>query len=272
MTLVNGERREYVAASNRGLAYGDGVFSTVKIVERRPRLWQAHRRRLGHDCARLALEVDWATLEREVAALCADAPGPAALKIIVTRGGGERGYRPPPGEAVRIVQLLPFEPPPRAYAEHGVAVTVCRMRLSSTPALAGVKHLNRLEQVLARSEWGDEYQEGLMLDAEGHVIEGTMSNLFAVAGNQLLTPVLDRCGVAGVMRGHLITGAAAAGFDVRETRLTLADLHRADGAFVCNALIGAWPIARIGERDRAAAEFIAGRFGAILALAEKERA
>ncbi len=263
LTLVNGEQREHVSVSNRGLAYGDGVFTTVKVIQQRPQLWAAHRRRLARDCAKLALTFDAAALEREAAGLCAEMSSLAVLKIILTRGEGERGYRPPAGDAVRILQAAPLTPPPSAYLERGVAVTVCKLRLSDTPALAGVKHLNRLEQVLARAEWGDEYQEGLMLDADGHVVEGTMSNLFVVRGDELLTPMLDRCGVAGVMRERIIAGADR----VRETRLRLDDLYRAEGVFICNAVIDAWPVARIGDKDCAATGFIAGRFNAVLALA-----
>ena len=269
-TWVNGKQSRHIDVLNRGLAYGDGVFTTARVTDRYPRLWPAHRRRLERDCARLALKVSWPVLEREVTALCAETPDPAVLKVIITRAGGNRGYRPLPGEAVRIVQLAPFEPYPRAHVEQGIAMTVCRMRLASAPGLAGVKHLNRLEQVLARAEWNDEYQEGLMLDDREHVVEGTMSNLFAVAGNTLLTPLLDRCGVAGVMRERIIAGAAPAGFSVSETRLSLDELYRADGVFVCNALIGAWPVSRICGHAYTTSEFITGRFSSILAIVARE--
>ncbi len=267
-TLVNGEAEEHVPASNRGLAYGDGVFTTVKIAAGRPQLWRRHLHRLTRDCAIIGLSFNREALQREADALCeglgaraADSTGEeAVLKVILTRGDGARGYRPPAGNAVRILQLTPFAPYPTEYLERGVSVTVCRLRLSNSPALAGVKHLNRLEQVLARAEWDDEYQEGLMLDAAGHVIEGTMSNLFVVTSDELLTPTLDRCGVAGVMREHLSEKAAESGLDVRETRLKLEDLHRAEGVFVCNALIGAWPVSRISEASCSSDGFIKGRF------------
>ncbi len=270
MALVNGEKRNTISVSNRGLAYGDGVFTTARVVNRRPQLWEAHRRRLEHDCGKLMLAFDLAALGREVAEACADAPNPAVLKVILTRGDGERGYRPPSGSAVRIVQTTALEPYPREYLRQGVAVTVCHLHLPHAPSIAGVKHLNRLEQVLARAEWDDEYREGLMLDSDGHVIEGTMSNLFIAAADELLTPKLDRCGVAGVMREHIIVNASSAGLSVREVSLTLDDLYQADGLFVCNSIIGAWPVARIGEHDCAAAGFISGRFQDILKLTVEE--
>ena len=266
LTRVNGEECRQVCVSNRGLAYGDGVFTTVKVIDRQPQLWEAHQRRLERDCKRLALRFDLAALIRETTELCALTSTPAVLKIMLVRGDGERGYRPPEIEAMRILQATPWQPYPDAYYEQGIAVTVCRLPLSLTPALAGVKHLNRLEQVLARAEWGDGYPEGLMLDPEGYVIEGTMSNLFIVAGDELVTPALDRCGVAGVMREHLMNEAVTIGFKAREAKLRLDDLHSADGVFVCNALIGAWPLARIAEHDCNAHGFINGSFRKILKL------
>lgn len=280
-TLVNGEPEARVSASNRGLAYGDGVFTTAKISAGRPQLWQRHLRRLTRDCQKIGLSFDREALQRETDAFCeglragaADFAGEeAVLKVILTRGDGARGYRPPAGGAVRILQLTRFTPYPPEYLEQGVAVTVCRLRLSDSPALAGVKHLNRLEQVLARAEWGDEYQEGLMLDADRHVVEGTMSNVFAVTGDALLTPALDRCGVAGVMREHLSEKAAKSGLDVREARLKIEDLHRAEGVFICNALIGAWPVSRVGLRGGhescSSGGFIAGRFRRFLEWADQ---
>ena len=267
--LVNGEAKEHVPASNRGLAYGDGVFTTVKVDAGRPRLWHRHLRRLVRDGERIGLSFDREVLQREVNVLCSGAADLAVLKVILTRGEGARGYRPPEGGAVRILRLTPFTPYPPEYLVQGVAVTVCHLRLSDSPALAGVKHLNRLEQVLARAEWSDEYQEGLMLDTRGHVVEGTMSNLFVSVGDELLTPTLDRCGVAGVMREHITDVAANAGLEVRETQLRLEDLHRGEGVFLCNALIGAWPVSHVGGKGCSSPDFIAGRFKRFLGWARE---
>ena len=274
LTRVNGRQRDYIPVSSRGLAYGDGVFTTLKIVRRQPQLWQAHQRRLARDCERLALSFDAEALRQEVTELCAAADEGtadlAALKIILTRVEGARGYRPQSTESVRILQLVPLlDHPSRAHLEQGVAVTVCRQRLTATLTLAGVKHLNRLEQVLARAEWDEEYQEGLMLDSNDHVIEGTMSNVFAVSGDKLLTPLLNRCGVAGVMREHLMMQAPALGLTVKETLLTIDHLYQADGVFICNALIGALPLARINGHDCRAAAFIAGIFRQLSHLASE---
>ena len=269
LALVNGEKQEYISVSNRGLSYGDGVFTTVKITNQSLQLWDFHKDRLVRDCKKLGLTFDLPALECEATKLCADVTNSSVLKIILIRHGNRRGYRPLTTDTVRILQITDFDPYPPEYAQQGVNLTVCRLRLSDTPALAGVKHLNRLEQVLARAEWGDEYQEGLMLDAKGHVIEGTMSNLFIVQNNKLLTPELNRCGVSGVMREHIIANVANAKLDISETKLTLEDLYRADGIFLCNTLIGAWPVARIDQKHCFSSEFMLGYFNKILEIVKR---
>ena len=125
---------------------------------------------------------------------------------------------------------------------------VCRQRLSHSPALAGIKHLNRLEQVLAATEWDRAIaDEGLMLDNTGAVIEGTVSNIFILRNETLLTPLLDHCGVAGVMRDFIIRKLSANTLlSVRQMRLTIDDLLTADAVFICNSILGVWPVHSVG--------------------------
>lgn len=125
---------------------------------------------------------------------------------------------------------------------------ICLTRLGQNTALAGIKHLNRLEQVLARREWGDpDIREGLLLDAEGNVVEGTMSNLFAIQGSTLVTPDLTRCGVAGIMRTVVLEQAAGLGLGVSVQPLPLAEVEQADELFLTNSLIGVWPVIGLGN-------------------------
>jgi 4-amino-4-deoxychorismate lyase len=247
--FINGQPGEQVSASDRGLQYGDGVFETMAVIDGRVRLFDAHLARLAAGLARLAIAApDRDLLAREIASAAA-LPGAGALKLTVTRGVGPRGYRPQAGSATRILSVWPARAPARAQAESGVELRICSTRLAEQPALAGLKTLNRLEQVLARGEWGDDPPEGLMLDGAGRVISGTMSNLFAVLPAGPLTPSLERCGVKGVMRAAVLKAAAAAGVTVAERDVTLADLEHASELFVTNALIGAWPVRRLGGRD-----------------------
>ncbi|MCG5500515.1 aminodeoxychorismate lyase [Ectothiorhodospira lacustris] len=241
--LVNGRPALLLPVNDRGLQYGDGLFETLRIRQGRPAHWQRHLERLREGCRRLGFEMpDAVVLETEARLIAAEYPE-GILKLMVTRGSGPRGYRPPVAPSpTRILTGSPVPDTPPGWRRDGVQVRICRMRLSSNPALAGIKHLNRLEQVLARSEWDDEHQEGLMLDGEHRVVEGTMSNLFLIRDGALLTPWLDRCGVAGITRGRIMDIAAAMGVACTQTRIGPQDLFRADGLLLCNTLIGIWPV------------------------------
>jgi 4-amino-4-deoxychorismate lyase len=248
--LVNGETLDCLSSLDRGLMFGDGVFETLAVTGGEPRFWLRHLERLAEGCRRLGLPLPDASLLRDEAAALLTGSDACVLKIIVTRGAGGRGYRPPgTARPTRILQLHPWPDLPQECAENGVRVRLCAMRLGSNPALAGIKHLNRLEQVLARQEWDDpDIREGLMLDGGGCVIEGTMSNLFVVRGGKLATPALGRCGVAGIMRTVVMELAGGTGLDVSVGELQLADVEQADELFLTNSLIGVWPISGLGDR------------------------
>jgi len=170
--------------------------------------------------------------------------GEGVAKLMITRGEGLRGYASPPAALPRrILQSSPFPAYPEANGEEGVQLFPCTTRLAEQPLLAGLKHLNRLEQVLARSEWqGGEFAEGLMRDQSGRVIEGVFSNLFIVQEGVLVTADLSRCGVAGVMRAALLDSARAKGLKVEVRDISLEEFFQADEIFLCNSLFGVWPV------------------------------
>ena len=142
---------------------------------------------------------------------------------------------------------MPDYPPECSFL--GVDARVCDLRLGWQPRLAGIKHLNRLENVLARNEWCDPaIREGLLLDHAGNVIEGTMSNLLIIDQGRVLTPVLDRCGVAGVMREMLLEAAFDLQLPIEIRALSLDDVLQADEVGLCNSLIGLWPVKSLGTR------------------------
>jgi 4-amino-4-deoxychorismate lyase len=210
----------------------------------RPRQWVRQYRKLAHDCAALGIACPpEAVLAGDVAQLARQSPD-AVAKIIVTRGSGARGYAPPqPSATTRIVMASPLPGHPEEFLRAGVAVHVCRLRVSFQPRLAGVKHLNRLENVLARAEWSDPATpEGILLDAEDQVVGGTMSNLFIVEDGALVTPPLLRCGVAGVTRERIMQGAARLGMACREEPVTLPRLLGAQEALLVNSVIDAWQV------------------------------
>ncbi len=241
--LVNGQPADSLPLTDRGLSYGDGVFETIAVRNGEPEYLDRHLLRLNNGCVRLGIKPPSAEKILTEALQLSRALDRAVLKIIITRGQGGRGYRPDAdGETTRILLNYPWPDYPKTYASEGIAATVCKLRLGRNAQLAGIKHLNRLEQVLARGEWQDEYQEGIVLDTEGHVVEGTMSNLFIVRGIRLLTPALAQCGVAGIMRDVVLETAQRQGIEVLTTDdIHLQDLQTADALFFCNSLIRLWP-------------------------------
>jgi 4-amino-4-deoxychorismate lyase len=240
--FVGATRAEAVPADDRGLAYGDGLFETMRVQRGAIPWWDAHWARLAHGAVRLGLALpDAAQVRAEVHALLDDA-GDGVLKMLVTRGSGARGYAPP-GETTPTWMLSLHSVP--GSMPRGLHLHWCDVRLAEQPALAGLKHCNRLEQVLARREAiAAGADEGLMRDIAGDVVSATSANLFVLEGGAWHTPPVDRCGVAGICRAHLLPALLA-----RETRLTPEDVERADAVFLCNAVRGILGIARVGERS-----------------------
>jgi 4-amino-4-deoxychorismate lyase len=247
--LIDGQR---VAASDaavpvldRALHYGDGLFETIACLDGRPRLLERHLRRLQLGCERLGLDVVApAILASEVREL-ARGSSRAIVKLLITRGTAlARGYALAGGERARRIALRyawPLEDP--LAQEEGVRVRLARLRLGESPALAGIKHCNRLEQVLARREWSDPaIAEALLFSSSGALVSGILSNVFLVRESKLLTPLLDRCGVAGVMRALVLEIAPAAGIVAQERRLDAADLEAAEELFLTNAVSDIRPV------------------------------
>ena len=263
--LVNGQAGGTVDPLDRGLHYGDGLFETIAIIGGQPRFLDWHLERLAAGARRLGFpETDRGVLTAEIAA-AVDAPQ-AVVKLILTRGLGRRGYQPPrPAVPTRIVAGFPWPELPAQAAVSGVRLGWCRTQFSRNPALAGLKHLNRLEQVLARSEWDDEaMDEGLMQDDRGQVISATQANLFARIDGRWITPALAECGVAGVMRRAFLHWSGKQGDPVTERAVPAAEIAGASALFLTNAVIGAWPVREIGQRALAIDPAVAG-FNAWLA-------
>lgn len=228
--------------ADRGLAYGDGLFETMRVSGGVVPWWDAHAARLAKGARRLGIPTpDAAFLAGEAAALLATAPAGAVLKLVLTRGVGGRGYSPP--EVTVPTLVLSVHPLPAPF-EGPLTLRWCDTRLALQPRLAGLKHLNRLEQVLARAEWSDPgVQEGLMLDAAGRVTCATAANVFALVGGRWLTPALHEAGVAGIARGWVLANAPGA----QEAELRPADIESAEALFLCNAVRGILPVGRLGS-------------------------
>ena len=246
-SLVDGRAADAVAIADRGLAYGDGVFETMAVVDGAVPLRERHLARLLEGCRRLGIVAPAQALLAEELDTLLDAATSGVVKLIVTRGAGARSYATAAGAApTRILSLHPFPAiDPAAYAQ-GIAVRWCSTRLGINPCLAGIKHLNRLEQVLARAEWSDPaIAEGLVCDVEERLVGATAANLFAVLGGRLVTPDLNRCGVEGVARG-LMLEAGPGPVEVRD--MLPEELLDASEVFLTNSIRGAMPVAQLGGR------------------------
>jgi 4-amino-4-deoxychorismate lyase len=237
------DRVDAIAPDDRGLAYGDGLFETLRAYRGTLPWWDAHWARLARGGERLGLALpDQALARTEAADLFADG-GDGVLKLIVTRGGETRGYAPVTDAPPRW--LLARHPLPAAPPLGGLRLHWCTTRLAIQPLLAGIKHCNRLEQVLARAESvAAGADEGLVRDIDGAVVSATSANLFVLRQGRWQTPLLDRCGVAGTCREHLL-----APLDACEARLGPAEVESADAIFLCNAVRGILPVASLGPRD-----------------------
>lgn len=240
-------RFDAIAANDRGVAYGDGLFETMRAHCGDVPWWDAHWTRLRAGAERLRIPLpDEAQVRDEAVQLLSGED--ALLKLIVTRGCGGRGYAPPDDAAP--TWIVSTHPLPPAVTAAGVAVRWCETRLALQPLLAGMKHCNRLEQVLARAEWNDplaqdrEAIEGLMLSTDGDVVCATAANLFVLRNDRWWTPLVDRCGVAGVCRAWALQE-----LDAAESRLDVTDIEQADAVFLCNAARGILPVAKLGERE-----------------------
>lgn len=227
-------------ATDRGLHYGDGLFETLRVVDGAAPLWDWHHERLLAGCARLRLPApDEARLRRTLRSVSRPHRD-CVVKLIWTAGSGQRGYARPPEPAPRLLaSARPWQPLPAA----ALRLRWCATRLALQPALAGIKHLNRLEQVLARAEWDEDYDEGLMLDMQGRVVAATAANVFVRHGGQWLTPPVAECGIAGVARRWMLQTAAA-----RECALSLGDIESADALVLTNAVRGPRQVGQLGER------------------------
>jgi 4-amino-4-deoxychorismate lyase len=234
-----------IAVEDRGLHYGDGVFESALLTRGRVRFLDQHLRRLALGCERLGIvPPDPAVLRSDVQRLSGSAER-AVLKIIVTRGIGPRGYRPSSrSKATRVVALYPA---PQLPATSGLVLRWCETRVGRNVRLAGIKHLNRLEQVLAQAEWQDDtIAEGLMLDTGGELVSGTASNVFLVRSDALVTPDVRFCGVRGIMRGEVLRVAKELGIAVSEEPLWPHDVEAASEVFITSSVRGVRSVAELG--------------------------
>lgn len=248
MSGISEFRPAKIPSDDRGLCYGDGLFETMRVRHGRVPLLERHLDRLLRGCEKLGISAPGRDiLIRHIEAAAASLTGEGVVKLLLTRGSGGRGYRPARSGPRLVTSIHPIPGERNDRYHSGVEVQLCTTRVGRNPATAGLKHIGRLEQVLAAMELRDEADEGLMLDELDQVIEGTRSNLFLAGDEGLVTPVLDYSGVAGVMRDWVLEAADRLGMRAQESPVSLDDLASADEIFLTNSVLGIWPVICIRE-------------------------
>jgi len=240
--LVNGSETAGIAADDRGLQYGDGLFETMAATGGRIRHLALHLARLEEGCRRLRIPMPSAGLIEDECERVLEGLGTGTVKLTITRGPGPRGYRPPAVPSVTRI-VVSSAARPRGDALAPLVIRLCDTRLGLNPLLAGLKHLNRLEQVMACSEWNDPgIGEGLMLSTDGRLISATAANVFMVEAGRLVTPAIRDCGVAGIMRQVVLAAASDSGLPAAVEDVHPDRLATADEVFVTNAVVGIRPV------------------------------
>ncbi|QYK03309.1 aminodeoxychorismate lyase [Shewanella psychrotolerans] len=254
MLWVNGARQETVSAFDRGLAYGDGLFATMRCTKEGVLFIDTHMARLTQSAKRLGIQ--WQPsieLKQLIASLVQQEHksfnGDFCLKLLLSRGVGGRGYQPP--EKAATTEVISFHPIPSHYRQWqstGIALQTSNMRLALQTRLAGMKHLNRLEQVLIKAQiLGEGFDDWLVLDTQNTIIESSMANLFLIKNSQVVTPSLHLSGVAGVMREQLIYWFIESGFDIDIRPVTYSELGEFEHVLLSNSLFGVVGINRIDQ-------------------------
>jgi 4-amino-4-deoxychorismate lyase len=267
-TLVDGIAAAHGWPLDRALHYGDGLFETLNVREGRPCFESLHRQRLALGCSRLGIRADLPLLWEQTRSLAAQHPS-STVKVLVSRGDAlARGYTPTGGERARVLHLV-YPAPAAAEIPVQVRVVTLTSTLGENPRLAGLKHCNRLEQVLGRQELqGAGAFEGLMGSSSGHLVSGTMSNVFVGQDGAFMTPPVDRCGVAGVMRAVVLREAAHCGLDVRIAPLPMAALRDCDSLFITNARMGVVSVHELDGRALVPSSAVQALAHRIAALAD----
>ncbi|MFC5708395.1 aminodeoxychorismate lyase [Aeromonas eucrenophila] len=248
--LINGVPTEALSARDRGLAYGDGHFTTMLVKQGQVVWWPAHLARLQHASARLGFaELPWDQLATEVAQLAAGQTQ-AVVKVVLTRGSGGRGYDGADCHSpTRIVSQGDYPGQYQGWQQDGIAALVCQQQLGDAPMLAGLKTLGRLEQVLLKSELAARGGvEGIVLNSRGFLVEGVSANLFWRRGKTVFTPDLSRGGVDGIMRRRVMMMLKHMGIELRVVEAPLESLWQAEEVWLTNTLMGIVPLIRIGDQ------------------------
>ncbi len=248
--LINGQPHTHLPAADRAFQYGDGVFTTIRVKEGMPEFWPLHKQRLQQGLERLGMVFSqWQQVSQSVHDLASTHVG-AVVKVLISRGEGGRGYLPP--QQMQANWIVSQHPLPEHYADwrlQGISLGQSEIQLARQPLLAGIKHLNRLEQVLIRQHVHQQgWDDALVCDTDNMLVETSVANLFWQLGHCWYTPDLQFAGVEGVIRRLLIDHLQHKGHQVHQVRATSQVLMQASSVLICNSLMGIVPVRQIGEQ------------------------
>lgn len=243
MFLINGNWQYHLPVMDRAFQFGDGCFTTARVLSGQVHLLAQHLQRLRDACQRLMIPApDWQQLALEMQQLASE-HSQAVLKVIISRGSGGRGYSVQDCQcSCRILNISDYPEYYHRWRSQGVKLTLSPVQLGRNPHLAGIKHLNRLEQILIRQQLAPDADEALVLDSENMLVECCAANLFWRQDNRIFTPLLDQCGVSGIMRQHIIDLLASRGWQTEQVRCPLSTLQHASEIVICNALMPILPV------------------------------
>ena len=264
IVVVNGNITSKVSALDRGFSFGDGVFETIRLTDDHTPLWRYHLQRIQRGCQALRLPFNKAALEQNLSFALSTArekwgekemPHNNVAKVILTRGVGNRGYQMTSGPATIVCMVFPGVPD----TPEAIGLNICDHRLPLHPALSGIKHLNRLDNVLLKQECLDKgFSDGLVLDTVGNIIETTSSNIFFVRNQSLITPAIEQCGVDGTCRRFILERTCPElNIATEVATVAAADIDQFDSAFICNSVQGVVPVSSIGNTEYAQSDLVA---------------
>ncbi|MBC3767844.1 aminodeoxychorismate lyase [Neptunicella marina] len=249
MLLVDSNPESQIPTTDRAMQYGDGCFTTILVEQGKPQLFSAHLQRLQNACSRLDITIaNWTDIEAaclQKAAAITD----GVLKVLISRGSGGRGYLPPQQPLPRV--LFSTHELPAHYTSwqtSGIRLGLAKHRLAVSASLGGLKHLNRLEQVLIKTDWPDDKPDDVLVcDHDGFMIESSASNIFWLKNGIWFTPELNNCGVEGVMRNHVAQCFEQFNIPLNIVKTKVCELESANAVFICNSLMKIVPVTQFNQ-------------------------
>ena len=245
IAIINGKEQSNISIFNRNFQYGDGLFETCVVNNNQILFWEKHLSRLDIGCRKLKIK----NIEEEIwlkdikKALSLTSKKNCVLKLILSRGNSQRGYSYP--DDILQVRVVIVSEMKNVQAKESFSLEYASSGYHSNPNLAGIKHCNRIEKILARSSL--KRDEAIMLDENQNIISVTQGNIYFIFGQSLVTPKLDRCGVIGSRRSLILELAESIELNVEEGNVSMNDAKKADEAFISNSIMGIQSVNSIEE-------------------------